>query len=66
MTTKTLTEDLKYDRNKYLRNLEKNRNEKYYKMDTQAIISSYAMIIVYVGICLFYIYLFCKYLLSIV
>lgn len=66
MTTKTLTEDLKYDRNKYLRNLEKNRNEKYYKMDTQAIVSSYAMIIVYVGICLFYIYLFCKYLLSIV
>ena len=66
MTTKTLTEDLKYDRNKYLRNLEKNRNEKYYKMDTQAIVSSYAMIIVYVGICLFYIYLFCKYLLSLV
>lgn len=66
MNTKTLTEDLKYDRNKYLRNLEKNRNEKYYKMDTQAIISSYAMVIVYVGICLFYIYLFCKYLLSLV
>ncbi len=36
----TLTDDLRYDRAKYLRNLERSRNEKYYKMDTEAVVSS--------------------------
>lgn len=61
-----LTQDLKYDRAKYLRNLEKSRNEKYYKMDMEAVISSYAIFFSYVGICIFYLYLFCQYLLSLV
>ena len=43
MSIKELTEDLKYDRANYLRNLEKSRNEKYYKMDMEAVISSYAI-----------------------
>lgn len=39
----TLTDDLRYDRARYLRNLERSRNEKYYKMDTEAVVSSYAI-----------------------
>lgn len=62
----TLTDDLRNDRARYLRNLEKSRNEKYYKMDTEAVISSYAIFFAYVGICLFYLYLFCEYLLTLV
>lgn len=61
-----MTQDLKYDRAKYLRNLEKSRNEKYYKMDMEAVVSSYAIFFAYVGICIFYLYLFCQYLLSLV
>ncbi|WP_300359628.1 hypothetical protein [Fusobacterium sp.] len=62
----TLTEDLRSDRARYLRNLEKSRNEKYYKMDTESVVSSYAIFFAYVGICLFYLYLFGKYLLTLV
>lgn len=62
----TLTEDLRIDRDRYLRNLERSRNEKYYKMDIEAVFSSYAIFFAYVGICLFYLYLFCIYLLTLV
>lgn len=65
-TIKELTEDLKHDRAQYLKNLEKSRNEKYYKMDMEAVISSYAIFFAYVGICVFYLYLFCQYLLTLV
>lgn len=62
----TLTEDLRNDRARYLRNLERSRNEKYYKMDTDAVVSSYFIFFSYLGICLIYLYLFCKYLLTLV
>ncbi len=66
MSIKELTEDLKHDRAQYLRNLERSRNQKYYKMDMEAVVSSYAIFFAYVGICLFYLYLFCKHLLTLV
>lgn len=66
MSMKELTEDLKCDRVQYLRNLEKSRNEKFYKMDTEAVVSSYAIFFAYVGIFLFYLYLFCQHLLALV
>ena len=66
MSIKELTEDLIYDRANYLRNLEKSRNEKYYKMDMEAVISSYAIFFCYLGICLFYLYLFSEHLLTLV
>lgn len=66
MSIKELTEDLKYDRANYLRNLERSRNEKYYKMDMEAVVSSYAIFSCYLGICLFYLYLFSQYLLTLV